>query len=476
MRDRWSIGGLLDGWTVVPAGSATPAERADALPPTLAETAVNRLLPLGSVAGGEPVHALKSMAAWLDPGIVSTPGRGPADWKSAVIRAVARGRLLVVRRQMVVPRGIWHEAARPTRVPDLRPPAEAPARWIKVRVFDEVAWAPVANVKLRLRAPGAAPRDLVTDGQGMASADGIAPGTCDLESDSDGATIDNAYVPAELGRATGGDASVGSASNAPPPATTVQSHLISVARHRIATGETLESIAADAGTTADVLAAFNWGTSDPDLLDVAYRDELGCRRRSPDGKRAIFDGADTPGIVLIPRPWSKTRLATGQVHEIRVRPLRRVALIVENEAGLRLPDVAFEAAFAGGAVRRGRVGPAGVGVAEEVPVGPFVVSYPDQDDLYAKSLAACARRGLQDHDPAPLFHLLMQPRPVIDRTRAAYDRYFNDLGGRGLIDDLYDALTDPEALAPAEALLAYAGLATRGRITILDGDDDEATG
>jgi hypothetical protein len=108
-----------------------------------------------------------------------------------------------------------------------------------------------------------------------------------------------------------------------------------------------------------------------------------------------------------------------------------------------------------------------VGVAEEVPPGPFTISYPDLDDLFAKSVAACVRRALQDHATGPLFYLLMQPRPAIDRAIAAYDRHFNDLGGRGLIEDLYAALTDPEALAPAEALLACAGLATRNPVSVM---------
>jgi hypothetical protein len=56
----------------------------------------------------------------------------------------------------------------------------------------------------------------------------------------------------------------------------------------------------------------------------------------------------------------------------------------------------------------------------------------------------------------------------------AYDRYFNDYTGQGLIEDLYQELTEPEALAVCEALMALHGLPTHSPIRV--GDSSEQDG
>jgi hypothetical protein len=249
--------------------------------------------------------------------------------------------------------------------------------------------------------------------------------------------------------------SVGAGRNAQP------SFLVQVDRHRVRTGQTLASIAKEWRVPGEDIALFNWGTTDQQQLDRRYRETLGCTRTSPDGARVVFDDRDEPGVVLIPRPW-ESRLSIGPVHRIAVAPLRTVFLILRNEVGLALPGSRYEAEFADGSSRAGRLGRSGIARVEGVPEGPFTVSYPDQLEVLATSMAASVRRAFNEQATAPLFTLLMQEQPVIARAEAAYGQYFNDLTGQGLAADIDQVVTDPDARRPLLALCAMAGLAVEG--------------
>jgi hypothetical protein len=230
-------------------------------------------------------------------------------------------------------------------------------------------------------------------------------------------------------------------------------------RHRVSTGETPASIAQLHGVAWEQIAHFNWGTTDPAPLEDHYRDTLGCTRRTPEGALR-FDDSDAPGVLLIPRPW-QARLAAGSLHELPVAPLRPIFLCLENEAHLRIPGAAFGIRFADGSARGGRLGARGIARLDGVPDGPFTVSYPDDLELLAGSLAASVRRALDESATAPLFTLLMQSQEVVDRAGEIYRRYFDDLTGQGLAADIDQVVTDPDARRPLAALCALAGLAVR---------------
>jgi hypothetical protein len=231
-----------------------------------------------------------------------------------------------------------------------------------------------------------------------------------------------------------------------------------VSRHRVRTGETPSSIASLHGVPWDRIAAFNWGTTDQAALEAHYRATLGCTRRAPDGRGLRFDDGDDPGILLVPRPV-EARLPVGAVHRLLAAPRRTLFLSLENEAGLALPAASFHVRFADGSERRGALGGRGIARLEGVPDQPFVVSYPDEVDLLARSLAVSVRRALDEQATGPLFTLLMQSQEVVDRAVAIYDRHLDDLGGRGLAADIDLVVTDPEARRPLRALGALAGLA-----------------
>jgi hypothetical protein len=56
----------------------------------------------------------------------------------------------------------------------------------------------------------------------------------------------------------------------------------------------------------------------------------------------------------------------------------------------------------------------------------------------------------------------------------AYDRYFNDYTGQGLIEDLHQELTEAEPIEACEALMALHGLPTHSPIRAGDSSEQDA--
>ena len=104
--------------------------------------------------------------------------------------------------------------------------------------------------------------------------------------------------------------------------------ILKVERHRVRAGESLDSIARSAELTWQDLAAFNWGTTDPDEINRHLRDDVGCTRKTDDGANYVFCDFDYPGIVLVPQRWSEDGLRTDRVHKVKVQPLM---LVVDYE-------------------------------------------------------------------------------------------------------------------------------------------------
>ena len=59
--------------------------------------------------------------------------------------------------------------------------------------------------------------------------------------------------------------------------------IVTVERHKVRSGESLDSIAKSAGLTWQDLATFNWGTADPDEINLRLRDDIGCTKKTADG-------------------------------------------------------------------------------------------------------------------------------------------------------------------------------------------------
>ena len=90
--------------------------------------------------------------------------------------------------------------------------------------------------------------------------------------------------------------------------------------HKVSDGETLESIAESYKTTADALAKFNWGTTDPEKIQSHLLIDVGCTKKD-DGGKYVLSSEDEPGILYIPRPLDMDWVALEQRHIWRVKKL-----------------------------------------------------------------------------------------------------------------------------------------------------------
>lgn len=121
--------------------------------------------------------------------------------------------------------------------------------------------------------------------------------------------------------------------------------------HKVATGESLESLARHVGMTGLELARFNLGTGRPELINAALRAYVGCMHKTRDGRQYVFDSADDPGIDYLPGPRSTQGGRTGAVQRYQVRvPRYRVPIQLQTMdlRGHAVPNVELVLARHGG--------------------------------------------------------------------------------------------------------------------------------
>jgi hypothetical protein len=332
-------------------------------------------------------------------------------------------------------------------------------RDIEVRFIEAGSGRPIADAAFLVQTPDGDESRMMTSSTGALKLTGLAPGLCTVTSLIEGATIATSYEV--RGGATPPHANENE--NGPPVR---PSCLVAAEAHHVKTGETPASIAEQAGIPWETITHFNWETSDPDQLQGMFRRRLGCTRRTPDAKTYVFDDKDDPGIILLPRPWQAS-FSVGEVHTVQVAPMRTVYITLENEVGLPIPGAAYELTFADGSQRRGRLGRSGIARLTGVPYAAFSITYPDQKELLARSLAASVRRAFDEQATGPLFYLLGQEQEVIDQAASVYAELYNDLTGNGLVADIDQVVTDPEARPPLTFLCKLAGLAIEGADTAI---------
>jgi hypothetical protein len=328
--------------------------------------------------------------------------------------------------------------------------------WFELIVVWDDTGQPIAGVPLAVEVSGNR-QSLKTDANGRIRLENVE-GACQVTSSFDGATIDDCLVVASVGaKPVVAKAKRGAASGSASPC------IAAIDAHKVKSGDTPASIAAAAGMDWRKLAKFNWGTDAPKEINARLRDDVGCTKKTTDGRNYLLDDTDNPGVIYIPSEWTQT-LQPGQTHAIHVRRAKGILITLENEEGLRLPEVGYRVAFDDGTERTGQLGQNGMAMVSAPSTGIFQVTYPDEVDILAKSLAACVRKGLDDRKTDQIFRLFTHDRPVVARAVAAYDRYFNDYTGNGFVEDLYQEFTEPEALAVCEALMALHGLPTRSGV------------
>lgn len=232
----------------------------------------------------------------------------------ALAGELSTGRFSVTAAEMVSNVGIAIEP--PTEEPELRPPpSEIEKQWIKIKVVLDATSEPIPGVELCVRLPDGTDRTLQTRADGIVEVHELNPGVC------------TASGPLNVGVQRVEDTwhvvGTGAAPIEPEKGERVENprggHLAEIDEHKVADGETIDSLARAAGTTWQDLSKFNWGTGNPNQINEHLRDVVGCTKKTADGHNYIFTSSDDPGIVFIPAKWSEAGLATNQEHIVRVR-------------------------------------------------------------------------------------------------------------------------------------------------------------
>jgi len=435
-------------------------------------------------ADAEAMQALRGLLRWLR-GALPVQLWGDHQVLELVARAVESQEALL--RVVRIPRmtGGLVEASRAE--PSL--PPEGPRRpqtrtWIEFQVVDDASSRPLGGVRLTVRTGDEVEACHTTAAVGKVRLESIGPGACDVWCDRKNLKLAEALAFVKLGGSAGqAEAPAGEAEAPPgeaeaPPGQAAGpaglKRIVQLDAHKVKKGQSLASLAQSAGMTWQELARFNWDTDVPKEINRRLYDEVGCTKKTADGKNYVFDDSDCPGIVLIPRAWRADGLATGQTHVIRVSPIKPpFVVLLESEQDLRIPEADWELEFADGSQRKGQLGLNGMSAILDYPDGPILVSFPDADDILAKSLAAGLRKGFDDHEVSEVFRLLQHPPQTIQQAIKAYEKYFNDYTGKGLIEDIYQEVSDAEVLEGVEALMAYNGLPTRSGVQARAQEDDD---
>ncbi|HEV8605377.1 MAG TPA: LysM peptidoglycan-binding domain-containing protein [Tepidisphaeraceae bacterium] len=185
--------------------------------------------------------------------------------------------------------------------------------WIEVKVVWDSSGKPVANVRLVIRTPEGEEKFHDTNAEGKARVEEIEQGTCDVRCELKAVKRETTLI------------FVGGGEPAKPQEEATNGKKVSgtlviaqLENHKVKKGESLDGLAKKVGMTWKDLAKFNWGTDQPEKINEHLRYDVGCTKKTADGKNLIFDDKDDPGLVEMPKPWSVSGLSTGQTHVLRV--------------------------------------------------------------------------------------------------------------------------------------------------------------
>lgn len=188
--------------------------------------------------------------------------------------------------------------------------------WLELTVLSLSSGAPVSGVALLITLGSGSEEEHKTDEKGGVRLDGIAAGPCLVRCKMQDTKPEDALI------------FMGSAGGSPPPASEGAGGqkqagtpcIVQVTRHKVKTGDTLESLAKSIGSTWQKLAKFNFGTDDPKKINSFLRVQVGCTKKTADGKNYLFDDSDEPGIILLPGEWKAEGMETGHAYTIEVVP------------------------------------------------------------------------------------------------------------------------------------------------------------
>ncbi len=367
--------------------------------------------------------------------------------------------------------GLYERAWATTQV---RVPVQAPvAAWtpepvttsFDLTVFDVRSGAPIPGVALQVRDAGGTTHDLTTDSGGRVMVSSVPAGPCHV-STTLSASLSLEHTVMAASRAQGAAVSDGEEWEDAPDGKPWS--LAAVTPHRVQAGDTLESIAADHGLSTDALLTFNFGGTSNDVVDEGLVWSVGCLERDPDTDRPTLTADADPGVIYIPAAFARD--VAGEPGQLL--PVRWAKPLVHrlHAEGWPIPDTPFRIELAGGEVRAGRTSRAGIVALAEYSRGPYAVSFPDTEDVLAKTLASEARAGFDGELLHPALGLLLMGQPAAGAAIDAYDRYFNTFTGNGFVEDVYHLVQDDDQLSLFEGLMGAANVGTRRQIGFVASD------
>jgi hypothetical protein len=202
------------------------------------------------------------------------------------------------------------------------PPPELPRTKKLTFIELKVVWAetgkPVKNVRLVVRTPDGVEKFHDTNGEGKVRVEEVEPGTCDVRGDLKNVKAENIISFVGMGEPK---ASAESENGSPPKTGAGPLVIAGIKSHKVKTGESIASLAKRCDMTWQELAKLNWGTDVPDRINNHLKYDVGCTRKTKDGKNYVFDNSDDPGLMDLPTQWEQGGLSTGGEHVIQVAPL-----------------------------------------------------------------------------------------------------------------------------------------------------------
>jgi hypothetical protein len=133
-------------------------------------------------------------------------------------------------------------------------------------------------------------------------------------------------------------------------------------------------------------------------------------------------------------------------------------LILASVDDVQLPEVALSIAFDNGVTLDGKLNRDGEARVLDAPRGFFEVTYADLEDVRAKVMAGRARQAIAKREIAIVLGVLGQSPTLLSKVQAAYDTFFNDLGGQGLVGDARALVKGSDSEPWAEHLIALGEL------------------
>jgi len=239
-------------------------------------------------------------------------------------------------------------------------------------------------------------------------------------------------------------------------------HLCEITEHRVKQGELFSEVAKSHGFSFEELAFFNWGTKERQKIPEQLKLRFECGELTPSGDEYYLN----KGTIFIPEAVEKTGLSTDVQHVTFLKQpgQRDVEVKVLTSTNHPIPNV--EATFTLGNE------PTVTATSNEDGVVLFAgipsdlegeVSYADEEDLIAKSLAANIYATIEGGDMECLLGLL-QSAVDFSAVGAVYEKNYKS----AISEAIRGAFSAGAKKDVVDFLLVKTGLADDGMITIYE--------